>query len=44
MNVPNTVTSIGNGAFYYCSNLKYVEIPEKVTYIGSSSFSDCTNL
>ncbi len=36
--IPDSVTSIGNGAFYYCSSLTSVTIPESVTSIGSSAF------
>ena len=36
--IPNTVTSIGNNAFYGCKNLLSIEIPNSVTSIGSSAF------
>ena len=39
-----SVTSIGGGAFYYCSSLTSVTIPNSVTSIGGSAFSDCTSL
>ncbi len=38
------VTSIGDMAFYNCTNLTSVNIPNGVTYIGGSAFADCTNL
>ena len=42
--IPNSVTSIGEGAFARCSSLTSVEIPNSVTSIGSSAFSDCNNI
>lgn len=38
------VTSIGNGAFYYCEGLTSIIIPESVTSIGSNAFQICTSL
>jgi len=37
--IPSGVTSIGNGAFYYCTELTSVTIPESVTSLGAYSFS-----
>ncbi len=42
--IPNSVTSIGNGAFYGCSGLTSVTIPNSVTSIGSHAFSLCYGL
>ena len=42
--IPNSVVSIGDRAFLYCTNLKSVAIPNSVTSIGDSAFSSCTNL
>ena len=42
--IPNSVTSIGDYAFSYCSSLTSVEIPNSVTYIGDYAFVDCDNL
>lgn len=42
--IPSTVTSIGDGAFYGCSNIVTIDIPESVNKIGSYAFSGCTNL
>ena len=38
---PYSVTSIGYGAFYYCSDLTSVTIPNSVTSIGSEAFFYC---
>lgn len=38
------VTSIGNSAFYWCSELTSVSIPDNVTSIGSYCFAYCSNL
>ena len=42
--IPNTVTNIGNGAFYHCRYLTSITIPETVTNIGPSAFSCCNSL
>ena len=42
--VPNSVTTIGEGAFSYCIKLTSIDISNSVTAIGSSAFSDCTAL
>ena len=39
-----SVTSIGNDAFWGCSNLTSVEIPNSVTCIGDHAFSYCSRL
>lgn len=38
------LTSIGNSAFWNCSNLTKVDIPNSVISIGYSAFKDCYNL
>ncbi len=38
------LTTIGNGAFNYCTGLTSIEIPASVTSIGSGAFSECTGL
>ena len=42
--IPNSVTSIGDNAFQYCSGLTEVTIPNSVTSIGSGAFRDCSGL
>ena len=39
--IPNNVTSIGDEAFYGCSNLTSIEIPNSVTSIGDNAFEGC---
>ncbi len=43
-NIPDGVTSIGDGAFYYCFSLTSITMPNSVTSIGSDAFSFCTSL
>ena len=42
--IPDSVTSIGDYAFYECASLKDVTIPNSVTSIGVSAFGKCTSL
>jgi len=42
--IPNTVTNIGDRAFYYCSSLSSVTISNSVTSIGDYAFSSCGSL
>ncbi len=42
--IPNSVTSIGHGAFKGCSGLTSVTIPNSVTSIGVEAFSYCSGL
>ena len=42
--IPNSVTTIGDFAFYKCSGLISVNIPNSVTSIGNYAFSGCTGL
>jgi len=42
--IPNSVTSIGEGAFGGCSSLTSIKIPNSVTSIGNGAFSGCGSL
>ena len=44
VDIGNTVTSIGDSAFYGCSSLTSVTIPDSVTSIGDEAFQGCTGL
>jgi hypothetical protein len=39
-----TVTTIGEGAFYFCTSLTSMTIPNSVTSIGDSALAECTSL
>ncbi len=42
--IPNSVTQIGEYAFIICSGLTSIEIPDSVTQIGDYAFSGCSGL
>ena len=42
--IPDSVTSIGDSAFYGCSSLTSVTIPDNVTLIGRGAFDGCSSL
>ncbi len=42
--IPDSVTSIGDHAFYGCSSLTSVTIPDSVADIGPGAFWDCSKL
>ena len=42
--IPNSVTSIGDYTFYECTGLTSMEIPNSVTSIGKYAFENCTGL
>ena len=44
LEIPSSVTSIGNSAFRNCSGLTNVIIPDSVTTIGGSAFYGCSDL
>ncbi|MBR4729652.1 MAG: leucine-rich repeat domain-containing protein [Prevotella sp.] len=43
-NIPSSVTSIGNKAFYGCRGLTSITIPNSVTSIGDNAFFRCSSL
>ena len=42
--IPDSVTTIGDSAFEYCTNLTEIIIPDSVTEIGRCAFVECTSL
>ena len=42
--IPDSVTSIGNFAFFKCTSLKSITIPDTVQNIGASAFAYCASL
>ena len=44
INIPDSVTSIGDWAFGICTSLTSINIPNSVTSIGRAAFSDCNSL
>lgn len=42
--IPNTVTTIGKGAFWSCSSIASITIPASTTSIGEGAFGNCTRL
>ena len=44
INIPSSVTSIGQSAFFGCRGLTEIEIPNSVTSIENRAFENCTGL
>ena len=44
INIPNSVTAIGNEAFWGCDSLTTINIPNSVTTIGNGAFALCKSL
>ena len=42
--IPNSVTNIGDNAFYGCQSLTNINIPNSVTSIGNDAFGRCYSL
>ncbi|MBO4244404.1 MAG: leucine-rich repeat domain-containing protein [Bacteroidales bacterium] len=44
VDIPNSITSINDWVFAFCSGLTSVNIPNSVTKIGKDAFAGCTGL
>lgn len=44
INMPNSITTIGEYAFYGCGNLTITSLPSSLTTIGGYAFQGCTSL
>ena len=44
VNIPSSVTNIGDEAFKYCYTIKSIKIPGSVVTIGKSAFETCSDL
>ena len=42
--LPESITEIGEYAFYHCSNIMSIELPDGLTMIGESAFEWCISL
>ena len=42
--IPDSVTSIGDGAFFCCSSLESVTLPNSIASIGGDAFYSCSSL
>jgi hypothetical protein len=42
--IPDTVTTMGNSVFENCAQLKSVKMPSKLTAMGTNTFKSCTSL
>ena len=44
VDLPNTLTTIQDGAFYNCTKLKEITLPNSVTQLGEGVFQGCSSL
>ncbi len=44
LEIPESVTGIGESAFWHCTSLEEIQIPESVTSIGKEAFIGCESL
>ena len=42
--LPDDLTHIGRGAFWYCKNLTSINLPDGLTHIGNGAFANCHSL
>ena len=42
--LPDDLTHIGRGAFWYCKNLTSINLPDGLTHIGNGAFAKCDSL
>ena len=42
--LPDSLASIGDSAFLYCTKLEFIDIPDNVTSIGPTAFRGCESL
>ena len=42
--IPESVTELENGAFYYCRNLSSIKLPDGITEIADDTFDGCRDL
>lgn len=42
--LPSTITKIGDGAFYNCTNLKRINLGDNLNFVGESAFKGCVSL
>ena len=42
--IPNSVTSLGEKAFYCCSALESIKLSNSVVHIGANAFDGCSTL
>ena len=44
VSIPNSVTGIGDSAFYGCTGLQSIDLPDSITSIGEAAFVRCSSL
>ena len=42
--IPNTITEIGEHAFDWCTHLTHITIPNSISYIATGTFQSCSSL
>ena len=42
--IPNSIKTIGSGAFFQCAELKFVKLPNQLTEIEDETFCNCVSL